>query len=93
MKAGLITRETAILEAGQNAVEAVEAMTCNETNAVGYQGLAGGDELCEWAARTNCEVDGIPATLTAYYYTTNSQDQEIAEGCDIDWQIAGYTAE
>lgn len=40
------------------------------------------------------DKDGDACTLLAYYYTTNEQDQAMADsdgdGSAIDWEIAGY---
>lgn len=90
MEKGNLTREQAISEVGEAAVKAVEAKNCEPTNRVGYNGACQGDDFCEWSA----SVRVGDAVLTAYYYTTNAEDEAMAaqdgDGSAIDWEIAGY---
>ncbi len=92
---GNLTREQAVAIMGEEAMKAVEAKNCEPTNRVGYNGACQNDNLCEWSASVGCEdANGSERSLVAYYYTTNEQDQIMAEnsgdGSCIDWEIAGY---
>jgi len=91
---GNLTREQAMAIVGEAAVEKAERKACEPTNRVGYNGECQGDDLCEWSAGVSAEdKDGYSCTVLVYYYTTNEQDQAIADasdGCAIDWEIAGY---
>lgn len=91
---GSLTREQSIETVGLEAVGKVEGKNCEPTNRVGYNGACQGDELTEWSAGVSCEDnDGYACTLVAYYYTTNEEDQAIADASDgsaINWEIAGY---
>lgn len=91
---GTLTREQAIETVGLDAVKKVDDKNCEPTNRVGYNGACQGDDLTEWSAGVGCEDnDGYDCTLVAYYYTTNEEDQAIADAgdaCAIDWEIAGY---
>ena len=91
-----LTREQAIQIAGIEAVEKVEAMGCEPTNRVGYNGAGHGDELTEWSASVKAtDKDGTPVRLIAYYYTNNEEDQAMADagsdGSVIDWEISHYS--
>lgn len=98
MTKGNLSREQAVEIVGEAAVNAVESKNCEPTNRVGYNGACQGDTECEWSASVSCKDEtGLDVTLTAYYYTTNEQDQLMAE-CDgdgsvIDWEINGYVVE
>jgi hypothetical protein len=91
---GNLTREQAIEIVGLEAVAKVEDKSCEPTHRVGYNGACQGDDLTEWSAWVGCEdKGGYDCTLLAYYYTTNEEDQAIADASDgaaIDWEIAGY---
>ena len=91
---GNLTREQAVAIVGETAVDAVESEDCEPTNRVGYNGACQGNDLTEWSASTRChDTNGIGVTLIAYYYTTNSQDDVIAETGDagsINWEIEGF---
>jgi beta-glucanase (GH16 family) len=92
MKNNLLTREQAIEAAGLDAVNAVERISCDPTNIIGYNGSCQGDALIEWSAR-HALADG--AVLTAYYYTS-AADEALADesGWDnVDFDVAGYTVE
>lgn len=90
MQKGNLTREQAIAQVGAQAVNSVEAENCEPTNRVGYNGACQGDKLTEWSA----SISFGDATLTAYYYTSNDDDQAMADnggdGSYINWVIAGY---
>lgn len=95
MQKGNLTREQAVSALGEKLVDAVERKNCEPTNRVGYNGACHGDDLCEWAASVVGEdADGYEVVLTAYYYTTNEQDQIMADnsgdGSYIDWEIEGF---
>lgn len=94
MQKGKLTKEQAIEMVGAEAVEDVGREHCEPTGRVGYNGGFQGDSLCEWAASVKCtDKDGDEVTLTAYYYTTNKQDEviyETGDGWSIDWKIEGY---
>jgi len=98
MTKGNLSREQAVEIVGEAAVDAVERKNCEPTGRVGYNGACQGNEECEWSASVACnDGDGLDVTLTAYYYTTNEQDQLMAE-CDgdgsvIDWEINGFSIE
>jgi len=91
---GDLNRDAAIAIVGLAAVERVERENCEPTNRVGYNGACQNDSWCEWSASVSCEdKDGDTVTLTAYYYTSNEQDDIIAEtgdGGSINWEIDGY---
>lgn len=93
MQKGSLTREQVVRALGEKLVDAVERKSCEPTGRVGYNGLRG-DDLCEWAASVVGEdADGNEVVLVAYYYTTNEQDQIMAECGDwscIDWELAGF---
>lgn len=98
MTKGNLSREQAVEIVGEAAVDAVERENCEPTGRVGYNGACQGDEECEWSASVTCkDVSGLDVALTAYYYTTNEQDQLMAEcdgdGSAIDWTISGYVVE
>lgn len=90
-----LTREQAIEIVGAEAVKKVEAEGCEPTGRVGYNGACQGDELTEWAAGVaTTDKDGIPVRLVAYYYTSNEEDDDIADagtGDVIDWEISHYS--
>lgn len=95
---GKLNRDQAIAIVGDKAVADVEAINCEPTNRVGYNGACQGDSMTEWSASVNCtDKDGDSVVLTVYYYTTNDQDQAMADaysdGSVIDWEIAGYEVE
>ena len=95
MKKGNLTHEQAVEIVGLAAVETVERKNCEPTNRVGYNGACQDGDLCEWSASVVCQTaDGDEVVLTAYYYTTNEQDQIMAEnsgdGSYIDWEIEGF---
>ena len=87
-----LTRDMAIEQAGVGLVEAVDAKNCEPTNRVGYNGACQGDALTEWSASVKLEDGTI---LTAYYYTTNDQDEVMAandgDGASIDWTVDHYS--
>ena len=91
---GNLTRQQVIELVGEEAVTELEGENCEPTGRVGYNGACQGDDSCEWSASIHCEAsDGQGCTLVAYYYTSNEEDQEIADAGDggaIDWQITGY---
>ncbi len=94
MKKGNLSKEQAIQAVGAAAVEAVEKENCEPTGRVGYNGECRGDDLCEWSASVTAhDVDGDKVTLLAYYYTTSSEDADMAAADDmgfISWEIEGY---
>ena len=95
MKKGTLTREQAIEAVGEAAVLAVEAEGCEPTCRVGYNGACQGDAECEWTAGVSAkDADGYSVRLTSYYYTSNAEDEAIAEydgdGSWIDWEVEGY---
>jgi hypothetical protein len=91
------TREQAIEMVGVATVKELDAINCAPTNRVGVNGACQGDDTTEWAAslRTETIPDGIECILTAYYYTTNEQDEHMAacdgDGSSIDWVVDHYT--
>ena len=92
---GNLTREEAVEIVGENAVTKVERINCEPTGRVGYNGMSQGDDLCEWCASTTVvDDDGEVRSLRVYYYTTNEEDETMAEaeadGSVIDWEICGY---
>jgi len=95
MQKGNLTREQAVAIVGEQSVDAVERKNCEPTNRVGYNGACQSDELCEWSASVSSkDADGNDVVLTAYYYTSNKQDEIMAanygDGSYIDWEIAGF---
>ena len=85
-----MTREQVVAAVGEESVGKLERKNCEPTNRACQS-----DDLCEWSASVSCEdKDGNDCTLVAYYYTTNEQDQAMADACGdgsaIDWEIAGY---
>lgn len=90
-----LTREQAIAIVGVAAVEKVEAENCEPTNRVGFNGACQGDDECEWSAFIGCEdLSGEKCRLTAYYYTTNEEDELIGEdGSSITWVIHHFSVE
>ena len=90
-----LTRAQAVAIVGEAVVEKVESKNCEPTGRVGYNGACRNDNFCEWSATVGCEdKDGNACSLVAYYYTTNDEDQAMADadgdGSVIDWEIAGY---
>jgi len=85
-----LTREQAIEKVGIEAVEKVDAENCEPTNRVGFNGDCQGDDLTEWSA----SIKVGDSVLVAYYYTSNEQDQVMADydgdGSAIDWTIDHY---
>jgi len=94
MQKGSMTKDQVVKIVGLQAVEEVERENCEPTNRVGYNGVTQGDSLTEWSAMVSCkDNDGDEVYLVAYYYTTNEQDEIIAEtgdGGSISWEIDGY---
>jgi len=88
----MLTKDQAIALVGAAAVAAVEGENCEPTNCCGYNGACQGDDLTEWSAGVTAkDADGNDVTLLAYYYTTNEEDEAIADdGANIVWEIAGY---
>ena len=87
----LLNREQAIKIVGLDAIKRVEAENCEPTNRVGYNGACQGDELTEWSASAQDKNGNM---LIAYYYTSNEDDQLMAD-CDgdgslINWTVSGY---
>lgn len=94
-KKGSLSREQAISIAGEEAVTRAEGMNCEPTGRVGYNGNCQGDDSCEWRASVRfVDKDGVEdGVLEVYYYTSNEEDQAIADAGDgsvIDWHISGY---
>lgn len=93
-KRGNLTREQAVSMVGEAAVAAVERKNCEQTGCLGYCGARWDDSFTEWSASLRCwDSDGNDVFLTAYYYTTNEQDEVMAEtgdGGSIDWEIEGF---
>lgn len=89
-----LTRQEAIAIVGEDAVNAVERINCEPTGRVGFNGSCKGDDLCEWVAGGEAkDEDGDSVTICAYYYTTNAEDETMADtgdGSNIDWQISHY---
>jgi hypothetical protein len=83
-----MTRDEAVAAASEKEVAASEATGCEPTNVCGLNGACQGDDLTEWRARDR------DSRVAVYYYTTNEQDQVMAnndgDGSAIDWEIAGY---
>ena len=95
MEKGNLSREEAVEIVGVEAVNSVDAMPCEPTGRVGYNGACQGDALCEWIACADAvDKDGNECVVVAYYYTTNDDDQAMADadgdGSAINWKIAGY---
>jgi len=95
MQKGNLTSEQAEAQVGTEAVKTVESKNCQPTNRVGYNGASQGDDSTEWSASVSCvDADGNDCTLIAYYYTSNEDDEIMAEndgdGSYIDWEISGY---
>ena len=91
---GNLNKDQAINTVGVDAVNNIDYVNCEPTGRVGYNGACQGDSLTEWTSYVSCkDNNGDNVTLSAYYYTTNDQDQMIADtgdgGC-IDWVIEGY---
>lgn len=88
-----LNREQAIALAGQDAVTRVGKENCEPTNRVGYNGACQGDQLTEWSATVEIDEE---TNITAYYYTTNDEDEMAAE-CDdlscINWKIDHYSVQ
>ncbi len=96
MNTGNITREQAIAIVGLAAVEKVEALNCEPTNRVGFNGGCQGNSLTEYSATVSAEdTDGDSCNLTAYYYLKKDQEDKLAEaegdGSAIDWVIDHYS--
>lgn len=84
----LMTREQAELIVGRDIVSSLDYVNCEPTGRCGYNGKCHGDELCEWSATVSAiDGDGICLSVTAYYYTTNEEDENMES---IDWVISGY---
>ncbi len=94
MKKGNLTREQAVAIVGEATVNSVESKNCEPTNRVGFNGACQNDSLTEWSASMHCQdSEGNDVALVAYYYTTNEQDEVMAEtgdGASIDWKIEGF---
>ena len=90
-KQNLLSREEAIIRAGEETLKKLDNINCEPTSRVGVCGACAGDELTEWSASTK-DLEGN--TITAYYYTTNEQDAAMADagmdGSVITWEIEGY---
>ena len=88
----LLTPTQVIAIVGLSAINKVGAQNCEPTCRVGYIG-DGPDGLTEWSATiATLTLDGTPARLTAYYYTSPAETEAASEdGADVDWEIAGYT--
>lgn len=92
MEKGTLSRQQVIEIAGLSVVKKVEYVNCKPTNRVGYNGACQGDELIEWASSTPfVDVNGIPSTLVAYYYTTQEEIDESRDDLgSLYWEIFGY---
>lgn len=101
MKKIMMNREQAIALCGLRAVDAVEAISCEPTNRVGYNGSCQGDDEVEFSASVKIDDDGdgtypdnLPVggcALVAYYYQLADEVDE----CDgdlgtLNWRVAGY---
>lgn len=92
----MMDRNEAIKMVGVEAVEAVEAINCEPTNTVGYNGNCQGDATIEWSATHYLpENDDLYSHITAYYYTDADETDRVAEetGGDLsalDWVIDHY---
>ena len=94
MLKGDLSKEEVVGLVGESAIEAIERENCEPTGRVGYNGKSRNEQLCEWSASISCKDNNdIERTLTAYYYTTNEEDEiinETGDGGSIDWEIEGY---
>lgn len=87
-----MTRDEAVAAVGLEAVDAVERENCEPTS----RAQTDGDDRIEWAASVDVTgPGGLPARLTAYYYT--SPDELIDEDgnpledlSSVDWVVDGY---
>lgn len=89
-----LTKEDVIfLLNDSDCLELVANKNCEPTNRVGYNGVCQGDQLTEWSATVEINEE---TSITAYYYTTNDEDQMAAECGDlscINWEISHYTVQ
>lgn len=81
-------RDQAIAHIGLAHVEAVDRLNCEPTNRAGFNGSCQGDDSIEWSASLPLELDGIPVTLTVYYYT-DAEDEVIAT--EQGWDCVTFT--
>lgn len=88
-----MTREQVVEMFGEEVVAKLERENCEPTNRVGFNGACQGDASTEWKA----SIKVGDQYLEAYYYTTNEQDERMAEcegdGSAINWEIEFYTVE
>ena len=94
MRKGRLNREQAVSLIGIAAVNVVESKNCEPTSRL----QTDGDDDTEWSASvTIICADGLPGSLTAYYYLTPEQMQQMSDadgdGSAVDWKIHGYDIE
>jgi len=91
MKKGTLTREEAIEIVGVDAVDAVDGISCEPTNRVGYNGSCQGDEETEYACSVEAkDKDGNDVHLIAYYYQDADTEDEENDLDALVWNIEGY---
>lgn len=93
MRDNLLTRDQAIARVGQDVINDLDKINCEPTSRVGVQGYP--DDYTEWTASIYAtDTEGEDVVVVAYYYTTNEQDQIMADndgdGSSISWEVAGY---
>lgn len=93
MRGNLITREEAIKRVGEETIVKLEKLNCEPTGRLGLRGYP--DDWTEWTAAIQAiDQDGYEVGVIAYYYTSNEQDQIMADndgdGSSISWEVEGY---
>lgn len=88
MLKGSMTRNEVIEEVGEQALNAVEAESCDFTNRV----MGDHEDAIEFAASVRTEnKDGEEVTLVAYYYPTTAEIESAGEDLsNVNWVIYGY---
>ncbi|HCR5301035.1 TPA: hypothetical protein OO086_002512 [Legionella pneumophila] len=87
MREGLLSQEEAVERVGSQAINQVNALNCEYTNAQQNDGTI------EFSSNIECMENREPVILTAYYYQDETLVEQVEELDNLDWEIAGYTIE
>jgi hypothetical protein len=90
-----LTREQAVEQVGEDAVNEVEGENCEPTSRLMPDHMR---DIIEWNASVTCEslITGEDIVLTAYYYTTkdellDSDGEPLDDLSNVNWVIDHYT--
>jgi hypothetical protein len=87
MTKGKMTREQAIQVVGAELVNMLDSVDCEPTNSLPTDG----DDSVEYAASVGTGNDEYGhMTLTAYYYQSPEDLEDVEDLSNLEWTVAGY---